>query len=138
MFVCQYLEKCGLSYEVIVCFVIGFVFFGWDNVLKWFGGNLENCQLLIDVGMLVINDQGCSYDCFCEWVMFFICDKCGWVIGFGGCVLGNDIFKYLNLLEIDIFYKGCQFYSFYEVQQDNVEFNCLFVVEGYMDVVVLV
>lgn len=56
MFVCQYLEKCGLSYEVIVCFAIGFVFFGWDNVLKWFGGNLENRQLLIDVGMLVIND----------------------------------------------------------------------------------
>lgn len=38
--------------------------------------------------------------------MFFIRDKRGRVIGFGGRVLGNDIFKYLNSSEIDIFYKG--------------------------------
>ncbi len=51
--------------------------FGWDNVLKRFGGNPENRQSLIDAGMLVTNDQGRSYDRFRERVMFPIRDKRG-------------------------------------------------------------
>ncbi len=60
----QYLEKRGLSHEVIARFAIGFAPPGWDNVLKRFGGNPENRQSLIDAGMLVTNDQGRSYDRF--------------------------------------------------------------------------
>lgn len=37
----QYLEKRGLSHEVIARFAIGFAPPGWDNVLKRFGGNPE-------------------------------------------------------------------------------------------------
>ncbi|MCJ8618724.1 CHC2 zinc finger domain-containing protein, partial [Escherichia coli] len=92
----QYLEKRGLSHEVIARFAIGFAPPGWDNVLKRFGGNPENRQSLIDAGMLVTNDQGRSYDRFRERVMFPIRDKRGRVIGFGGRVLGNDTPKYLN------------------------------------------
>ena len=133
----QYLEKRGLSHEVIARFAIGFAPPGWDNVLKRFGGNPENRQSLIDAGMLVTNDQGRSYDRFRERVMFPIRDKRGRVIGFGGRVLGNDTPKYLNSPETDIFHKGRQLYGLYEAQQDNAEPNRLLVVEGYMDVVAL-
>lgn len=133
----QYLEKRGLSSEVITRFAIGYAPPGWDNVLKRFGGNQENRQSLIDAGMLVTNDQGRSYDRFRERVMFPIRDKRGRVIGFGGRVLGDALPKYLNSPETDIFHKGRQLYGLYEAQQDNAEPSRLLVVEGYMDVVAL-
>ncbi len=133
----QYLERRGLSSEVIARFAIGYAPPGWDNVLKRFGGNGENRKSLIDAGMLVTNDQGRSYDRFRERVMFPIRDKRGRVIGFGGRVLGNDTPKYLNSPETDIFHKGRQLYGLYEAQLDNDEPQRLLVVEGYMDVVAL-
>jgi len=133
----QYLERRGLSSDVITRFAIGYAPPGWDNVLKRFGANQENRQSLIDAGMLVTNDQGRSYDRFRERVMFPIRDKRGRVMGFGGRVLGNDTPKYLNSPETDIFHKGRQLYGLYEAQQDKDEPQRLLVVEGYMDVVAL-
>lgn len=133
----QYLNKRGLSDEVIARFAIGYAPPGWDNVLKRFGGNSEDRKSLIDAGMLVTNDQGRSYDRFRERVMFPIRDKRGRVIGFGGRVLGDALPKYLNSPETDIFHKGRQLYGLYEAQQDNAEPPRLLVVEGYMDVVAL-
>ena len=132
-----YLEKRGLSPEIVARFAIGFAPPGWDNALKRFGGNNDNRQLLLDAGMLVRNDNGRVYDRFRERVMFPIRDKRGRVIGFGGRVLGNDTPKYLNSPETDIFHKGRQLYGLYEAQQHTPEPARLLVVEGYMDVVAL-
>lgn len=133
----QYLDKRGLSDDVIRHFAIGYAPPGWDNALKRFGGNGENRQALTDAGMLVTNDQGRSYDRFRERVMFPIRDKRGRVIGFGGRVLGDAQPKYLNSPETDIFHKGRQLYGLYEAQQSQSEPVRLLVVEGYMDVVAL-
>ncbi|YCI81108.1 DNA primase [Enterobacteriaceae bacterium] len=133
----QYLDKRGLSREVIERFAIGYAPPGWDNVLKRFGGNQENRQSLIDAGMLVTNDNGRSYDRFRERVMFPIRDKRGRVIGFGGRVMGDGQPKYLNSPETDIFHKGRQLYGLYEAQLSQQEPPRLLVVEGYMDVVAL-
>ncbi|MDU2942216.1 MAG: DNA primase [Enterobacteriaceae bacterium] len=133
----QYLEKRGLSSDVIARFAVGYAPPGWDNALKRFGGNSENRQSLTDAGMLVTNDQGRSYDRFRDRVMFPIRDKRGRVIGFGGRVLGNDTPKYLNSPETDIFHKGRQLYGLYEALQNAAEPQRLLVVEGYMDVVAL-
>ncbi|KHN50352.1 DNA primase [Pectobacterium fontis] len=132
----QYLQQRGLSAEVISHFAIGFAPSGWDNVLKRFGeGNAR--MALNDVGMLVTNDQGRTYDRFRERVMFPIRDKRGRVIAFGGRVLGNDTPKYLNSPETGIFHKGRQLYGLYEAQQSHKDLKRLLVVEGYMDVVAL-
>lgn len=133
----QYLERRGLSREVIERFAIGYAPPGWDNALKRFGGNEENRQSLIAAGMLVTNDNGRSYDRFRERIMFPIRDKRGRVIGFGGRVIGDGQPKYLNSPETDIFHKGRQLYGLYEAQQHNAEPVRLLVVEGYMDVVAL-
>ncbi|VEB53920.1 DNA primase [Salmonella enterica subsp. enterica] len=99
----DYLQKRGLSAEIIQRFAIGFAPPGWDNALKRFGNNSDNKALLLDAGMLVNNEQGSTYDRFRNRVMFPIRDKRGRVIGFGGRVLGNDTPKYLNSPETDIF-----------------------------------
>lgn len=133
----QYLERRGLSADIIERFAIGYAPAGWDNVLKRFGGNQENRQTLSDAGMLVTNDRGRSYDRFRERVMFAIRDKRGRVIAFGGRVMGDGLPKYLNSPETDIFHKGRQLYGLYEAQQACPEPRRLLVVEGYMDVVAL-
>ncbi|QSG17062.1 DNA primase [Salmonella enterica subsp. enterica serovar Typhimurium] len=133
----DYLQKRGLSAEIIQRFAIGFAPPWWDNALKRFGNNSDNKALLLDAGMLVNNEQGSTYDRFRNRVMFPIRDKRGRVIGFGGRVLGNDTPKYLNSPETDIFHKGRQLYGLYEAQQYSAEPQRLLVVEGYMDVVAL-
>lgn len=132
-----YLQRRGLSQQVIDRFAIGYAPEGWDNVLKRFGKDSENRQSLTDAGMLVTNDRGRSYDRFRERVMFPIRDKRGRVIGFGGRVLGDGQPKYLNSPETEIFHKGRQLYGLYEARQDASDPARLLVVEGYMDVVAL-
>ncbi|MFP9229920.1 DNA primase [Pectobacterium cacticida] len=133
----QYLQRRGLSAEVINHFAIGFAPPGWDNVLKRFGSSRDDRSSLNDAGMLVTNDQGRMYDRFRERVMFPIRDKRGRVIAFGGRVLGDGTPKYLNSPETEIFHKGRQLYGLYEAQQNHVQLKRLLVVEGYMDVVAL-
>ncbi|WP_067567844.1 DNA primase [Candidatus Hoaglandella endobia] len=133
-----YLQKRGLSETVITNFAIGFAPSGWYNVIKQFGHTAEKRTLLNKVGMLVINDNGRTYDRFRERIMFPIRDKLGRVIAFGGrIIVGNGQPKYLNSPETEIFHKGRQLYGLYEAQQQHSKLSRLLVVEGYMDVVAL-
>ncbi|MGC0804059.1 DNA primase [Pantoea agglomerans] len=133
----DYLDRRGLSAEIINHFAIGYAPAGWDNVLKRFGKQSEDRESLMEAGMLVSNDKGRTYDRFRDRVMFPIRDKRGRVIGFGGRVLGNDTPKYLNSPETPIFHKGRQLYGLYEAVKNHPEPARLLVVEGYMDVVAL-
>lgn len=133
----DYLERRGLSADIINHFAIGYAPAGWDNVLKRFGKQSEDRESLMEAGMLVSNDKGRTYDRFRDRVMFPIRDKRGRVIGFGGRVLGNDTPKYLNSPETPIFHKGRQLYGLYEAVKNHPEPARLLVVEGYMDVVAL-
>lgn len=133
----DYLDRRGLSADIINHFAIGYAPAGWDNVLKRFGKQSEDRESLMEAGMLVSNDKGRTYDRFRDRVMFPIRDKRGRVIGFGGRVLGNDTPKYLNSPETPIFHKGRQLYGLYEAVKNHPEPARLLVVEGYMDVVAL-
>jgi len=143
----NYLKKRGLSKEIIQRFAIGFSPAGWDNLVKHFSNNRENRKTLNKTGMLVANGMrhnqvlqnniGHSYDRFRERIMFPIRDKRGRIIAFGGRVLGDDMPKYLNSPETEIFHKGRQLYGLYEAQTKQPNLTRLLVVEGYMDVVSL-
>ncbi|MFB6326616.1 DNA primase [Pantoea deleyi] len=133
----DYLDRRGLSADVISHFAIGYAPAGWDNVLKRFGKQTEDRESLMEAGMLVSNDKGRTYDRFRDRIMFPIRDKRGRVIGFGGRVLSNETPKYLNSPETPIFHKGRQLYGLYEAVKNHPEPARLLVVEGYMDVVAL-
>ncbi|OZI14980.1 DNA primase [Sodalis-like symbiont of Philaenus spumarius] len=133
----HYLQQRGLSEAVINHFAIGFAPPGWDNVYKRFGCSAEDRASLNDAGMLVVNDNGRTYDRFRDRIMFPIRNKRGRVIAFGGRILGEGQPKYLNSPETDIFHKGRQLYGLYEAQRQHPELSRLLVVEGYMDVVAL-
>ena len=91
-----YLQKRGLSQEIIERFAIGFVPDSFDLVLRKFGQTREEQQKLFDLGMLSQNDNGRIYDRFRHRIMFPIRDRRGRTIAFGGRVLGEEKPKYLN------------------------------------------
>ncbi len=132
-----YLQKRGLSQEVIERFAIGFVPDSFDLVLRKFGRNREEQARLFDLGMLSGNENGRVYDRFRNRIMFPIRDRRGRTIAFGGRVLGDEKPKYLNSPETVTYRKGNELYGLFEVLQINDSPEMLLVVEGYMDVVAL-
>ena len=132
-----YLQKRGLSQEIIERFAIGFVPDSFDLVLRKFGQTREEQQKLFDLGMLSQNDNGRIYDRFRHRIMFPIRDRRGRTIAFGGRVLGEEKPKYLNSPETVTYHKGNELYGLFEALQVNDSPEMLLVVEGYMDVVAL-
>ena len=132
-----YLQKRGLSQEIIERFAIGFVPDSFDLVLRKFGQTREEQQKLFDLGMLSQNDNGRIYDRFRHRIMFPIRDRRGRTIAFGGRVLGDEKPKYLNSPETVTYHKGNELYGLFEALQVNDSPEMLLVVEGYMDVVAL-
>ncbi|WP_121463134.1 DNA primase [Arsenophonus endosymbiont of Aleurodicus dispersus] len=133
----QYLIQRSLNDEVIHRFSIGFAPTGWDNLLNHFAKRANSHKQLDAAGMLVITNNGHTYDRFRERIMFPIRDWRGRVVAFGGRVLNNKLPKYLNSPETEIFHKGRQLYGLYEATQNNLALSKLLVVEGYMDVVAM-
>ena len=132
----SYLQKRGLSGEIINRFLIGYAPPGWDNLIQQFSQLPKATVQLEKAGVVVYNeDKDRYYDRFRDRIMFPIRDMRGRVIGFGGRVLGDDKPKYLNSPETETFHKGRELYGLYEARQNNRKLDRLLIVEGYMDVV---
>ncbi|MCW9711072.1 DNA primase [Avibacterium sp. 21-586] len=133
----SYVQKRGLSTDVIERFQIGFSPNQFNGVLNQFGRSQEERQKLFDVGMLSRNEKQDVYDRFRNRLMFPIRDRRGRTIAFGGRVLGDEKPKYLNSPESMTYHKGNELYGLFEALQVNDSPEMLLVVEGYMDVVAL-
>jgi len=133
----EYLKKRGLSGQTVKAFDIGYAPPGWDNLLKKFGNNPQTVKQLVDTGMLVVKDNGKTYDRFRERIMFPIRDRRGRVIAFGGRIIDEGVPKYLNSPETEIFHKSYELYGLNAVIKAGSAKENILVVEGYMDVVSL-
>ncbi len=134
----SYLKNRGLSGEIAAAFGIGFAPPGWDNLLRHCREHGFDEMALLAAGLIIKreNDSG-YYDRFRHRVMFPIRDHRGRVIAFGGRVLNDELPKYLNSPETDVFHKGQELYGLYEARRALRELDQVIVVEGYMDVVAL-
>ena len=129
-----YLDKRGLSAEVIVHYGLGYALDGWQPLAQVFRPYPNTA--LVDTGM-VIDNEGRHYDRFRHRIMFPIRNPRGQVIGFGGRVLDDSKPKYLNSPDTPLFDKGKNLYGLYEGRAAVKEAGRILVVEGYMDVVAL-
>jgi len=77
------------------------------------------------------------YDRFRDRIMFPIRNPRGQVIGFVGRVLDSGEPKYMNSPETPVFSKGREIYGVFEGRDAIRREDCVVVVEGYMDVVML-
>ena len=129
-----YLDKRGLSAEVIAHYGLGYAPDGWQPLAQVFQPYPNTA--LVDTGMVIDNERK-HYDRFRHRVMFPIRNPRGQVIGFGGRVLDDSKPKYLNSPDTPLFDKGKNLYGLYEGRAAVKEAGRILVVEGYMDVVTL-
>jgi DNA primase len=119
-------------------FGIGYAPDNWHTLSEAFTDTVSEADLL-RAGLLAENDKGNRYDRFRDRIMFPIRDTRGRVIGFGGRVMEDASGpKYLNSPETPVFHKGRELYGLFEARKALRRIDQLLVVEGYMDVVVLV
>lgn len=131
----DYLKSRGIGGQTAKRFGIGFAPAGWDNVLKQHNNQRDT---LIAAGLVIKNDQGRTYDRFRDRVVFPIRDRRGRTIGFGGRTMrADEMPKYLNSPETEVFSKGRELYGLYEAKKMLRNLAHLLIVEGYMDVISL-
>ena len=141
----EYLKSRGMSGETAAAFGIGYAPDGWRSleaaVADYSAGALVESGLVIESeGDAQGQGQGARkkrYDRFRDRIMFPIRNPRGQVIGFGGRVLGKGEPKYLNSPETPVFSKGRELYGLHEGRDAIRREDCVIVVEGYMDVVML-
>lgn len=93
------------------------------------------------VGISIKRDNGTLYDRFSGRVIFPIFTVAGKVVGFGGRVLdaatkGVSV-KYQNSPESIIYHKKSELYGLFQAKQAIVKQDCVFMVEGYTDVMAM-
>jgi len=131
----EYLKRRGLSGKVAARFGIGYAPEGWQNLQAIFPNYGD--RGLKQAGLVIDNEAGKRYDRFRDRIMFPIVSQRGFVIGFGGRILGAGEPKYLNSPETPLFEKGRELYGLPQARQAIRERGRVLVVEGYMDVVAL-
>lgn len=147
-----YLKNRGISGESAARYHLGYAPEGWQSLQAVFG-DYHDAEL-VQAG-LVINSaanentadpahvtqepgrEARRYDRFRNRIMFPILGSRGEVLGFGARALGDETPKYLNSPETPIFTKGSGLYGLFEARQAIRQAGEIWVVEGYMDVVVL-
>lgn len=134
-----YLKKRGVSGKTAARFAIGYAPAGWQNLAEAFPdyASGKTRQILLQAGLVIVNDDGRQYDRFRDRIMFPILNQKGRIVGFGGRVLAQEEPKYLNSPETALFEKGRELYNFFSARRAIRDADCVVVVEGYMDVVAL-
>jgi DNA primase len=133
----EYLEKRGLTPEVIKAFHLGYAVDEWDSLrrhLQARGLSLEAAQ---EAGLLMPRTSGGFYDRFRHRIIFPIFDRQSRVIAFGGRVIGPGEPKYLNSPESQLYSKGRSLYGLPQAADALRLEGLALVVEGYLDLISL-
>jgi DNA primase len=151
----DYLKGRGVSGETAARYGIGYAPDGWRGLEAAVPD--YSAQALVSTGLVIESEPDSDadgtgshgaggpregqrrrrYDRFRDRIMFPIRNPRGQVIGFGGRVMGKGEPKYLNSPETALFSKGRELYGLFEARDAIRAADCVIVVEGYMDVVML-
>lgn len=128
---CKYFKSRKISADTAKTFKIGYAAGGLCQHLKDKGFTADE---IIEAGLAKMKD-GVMYDVFFKRLMFPIFNANGIIVGFGGRKVDNEspAPKYLNTADTEYFDKKYNLYGIQDV--DNYEH--IYLVEGYMDVVSL-
>ncbi|MDJ0875846.1 MAG: DNA primase [Desulfobacterales bacterium] len=134
----DYLKKRGFSADTATAFNIGYAPPGWDHLLGYVKHKRMPVPLAERVGLVVRRQSGQGhYDRFRGRIIFPICDSGGRVIAFGGRVLNDDLPKYLNSPESEIYSKSRSLYGLDVARHHCRSSEQVYIVEGYFDVIAL-
>lgn len=132
----DYLHGRGFSDETLESFQLGFAPDSWDSLTDHMRERGYSESDLLEAGLVSERDSGGVYDRFRHRVMIPIRDGRGRMCGFGGRVLDpDDIPKYLNSPQTEIFDKGQLLYGLDKAKRVIRSEDRAVIVEGYMDVI---
>jgi DNA primase len=132
----KYLRSRGLSDQSIEAFGLGYAPKSWEATINYLKSKGYIERELIDAGMVSQNDSGGIYDRFRHRAMIPIRDYRGRMVAFGARVLDpEDIPKYLNSPQTDIFDKGRILFGMDKARREIRSRDQVVIVEGYMGVI---
>lgn len=138
----EYLIGRGLTPETIHLFQLGYAPSTWNSLQRWLARAGFTTEEMIAAGLVGKGSKGKFFDRFRGRIMFPITDVQGRVVAFGGRITpwqeSGSEGKYINSPETSLYEKRRTVYNLSRAKMALRGGKSCLVVEGYMDVVMLV
>lgn len=132
----EYLDKRGISAEMLEAFQIGYAPDTWDSLTNIIREKGKSLEVFHKAGLVHERDKGGYYDAMRHRIIFPISGKLGQTIAFGGRRMREeDNPKYLNSPDTLLFKKSTVLYGLAQARKHIIAAGTAVIVEGYTDVI---
>lgn len=136
-----YFRQRGIRDDIVKKFQLGYSTSAKDGLAKEALRKGYKKEFLVKTGLCYEVEDGSIRDRFWGRVIFPWFNISGKILGFGGRVLDNRTKgvnqKYINSPESEIFSKRKELYGIYQAKSAIVKADCVYMVEGYTDVIAM-
>jgi len=136
-----YFRQRGIRDDIVKKFQLGYSTSANDGLAREALRKGYKKEYLIKTGLCYEKDDGSLRDRFWGRVIFPWFNISGKILGFGGRVLDNRTKgvsqKYVNSPESEIYSKRRELYGIYQAKSAIVKKDCVYMVEGYTDVIAM-
>ena len=136
----QYFRSRGIRDDIINKFQLGFALTKRDALCNEAKRKGYKDEFLIKTGLAIQNERG-IYDRFAGRAIFPWMNVSGKVVAFGGRKLDAATKgvqqKYVNSPDSEIYHKERELYGIYQAKKAIVKEDCVYMVEGYTDVIAM-
>jgi len=136
----QYFRSRGIRDDIIEKFQLGFALSKRDALINEARRKGFKDEFLVKTGLCIENERG-IYDRFAGRAMFPWLNVSGKVVAFGGRKLDAATKgvqqKYVNSPDSEIYHKERELYGIYQAKKAIVKEDCVYMVEGYTDVIAM-
>ena len=136
----QYFRSRGIRDDIIEKFRLGFALTKRDAMCNEAKRKGYQDEFLVKTGLAIQNERG-IYDRFAGRATFPWLNVSGKVVAFGGRKLDAATKgvqqKYVNSPDSEIYHKDHELYGIYQAKKAIVKEDCVYMVEGYTDVIAM-
>ncbi|SEA69483.1 DNA primase [Prevotella sp. tc2-28] len=136
----QYFRSRGIRDDIINKFQLGFALTKRDALCNEAKRKGYKDEFLIKTGLAIQNERG-IYDRFAGRAIFPWMNVSGKVVAFGGRKLDAATKgvqqKYVNSPDSELYHKERELYGIYQAKKAIVKEDCVYMVEGYTDVIAM-
>ena len=136
-----YFRQRGIRDDIVKKFRLGYSTSAKDGLAKEALRKGYKKEFLIKTGLCYEKEDGTIRDRFWGRVIFPWFNISGKILGFGGRVLDSRTKgisqKYVNSPESEIYSKRRELYGIYHAKSAMVKADCVYMVEGYTDVIAM-
>ncbi len=136
----QYFRSRGIRDDIMEKFQLGFALTKRDALVNEAQRKGYQEEFLVKTGLCIKNEHG-VYDRFAGRAIFPWLNVSGKVVAFGGRKLDAATKgvqqKYVNSPDSEIYHKERELYGIYQAKKAIVKEKCVYMVEGYTDVIAM-